>query len=145
MKNGNSEKKKVLFVCIGNMIRSQMAEGFAREGGSAFIETFSAGVKPTGVVSEEAVVVMREKGIDISDHRSKGLDDVPVLEMDYIVNMSGYDLKSLVPSAMAGAIIDWHVEDPLGRSLQYFRETRDNLEPRINEFLRQLWQDKIPG
>jgi len=62
MSDGDSGKKKVLFVCIGNMIRSQIAEGFARHGGSAFIETYSAGVKPAGVVSEEAVTVMREKG-----------------------------------------------------------------------------------
>lgn len=132
-------KKKVLFVCIGNMIRSQMAEGFARNGGSAFVDAFSAGVNPTGVVSEEAVAVMGEKGIDISEQYSKGLGDVPVTEMDYIVNMSGYDIRPFIPPVPNGTIIDWRVEDPLGRSLPFFRETRDNLEPRINDFLRRLW------
>ena len=145
MNDGGSNKKKVLFVCIGNMNRSQMAEGFARDGGSAFIETFSAGVTPGGVVSEEAVTVMKEKGIDISDQYSKGFDDVPVTDMDYIVNMSGHNIRPLIPPVLPGTIIDWHVEDPLGRSLQYFRKTRDDLEPRINEFLRSLWKGNTPG
>ncbi|MEJ2721619.1 MAG: arsenate reductase ArsC [bacterium] len=146
MSDGGFRKKKVLFVCIGNMIRSQMAEGFARNEGSAFIEAFSAGVNPTGVVSEEAVAVMGEKGIDISGQYSKGLGDVPVTEMDYIVNMSGYDIQPLIPKVPPERIIDWRVEDPLGRSLVFFRETRDNLEPRINEFLRRLWsEDDAPG
>jgi arsenate reductase len=144
MNNSESSKKKVLFVCVGNMIRSQMAEGFARDGGSAFLDTFSAGVTPTGVVSEEAVAVMKEKGIDISDQYSKGLGDVPIAEMDYIVNMSGYDLNSVLPFDVPGTIVDWQVEDPLGRSLQYFRQTRDHLEPRINEFLRWLWKEDSP-
>ena len=106
MDDGGSNKKKILFVCIGNMIRSQMAEGFARDGGSAFMEAFSAGVNPSGVVSEEAAAVMKEKGIDISDQYSKGFDDVPVTDMDFIVNMSGYDISSLIPPVLPGTIIE---------------------------------------
>jgi len=145
MSEGGSTKKKVLFVCIGNMIRSQMAEGFARDGGSAFLETYSAGVSPSGVVSEEAIAVMQEKGIDISSQYSKGLDDVPVTEMDYIINMSGRDIRSMIAPVPPGTIIDWHVEDPLGRSLRFFRLTRDDLEPRIDEFLRWAWKQDSPG
>ncbi|UCG52478.1 MAG: arsenate reductase ArsC [Candidatus Latescibacterota bacterium] len=134
-------KKKVLFVCIGNMIRSQMAEGFARDGGSAFVETYSAGLRHTGALSEEAVLVMREKGIDINGQYSKGLDDTAIGEMDYIVNMSGFDLDSFLPISIPATIIEWDIEDPLGQTLGYFRKTRDEIETKVNDLLRRIWSE----
>ncbi len=138
----DNTKTKVLFVCIGNMIRSQMAEGFARHAGSAFTTVFSAGVAHTGVVSEEATVVMGEKGIDIHRQYSKGLSDVPIGEMDYIVNISGYPNEKVFPAALPAKIIIWRIDDPLGESVDRFRITRDIIEGKVEEFLRQLWQTK---
>lgn len=132
-------KTKVLFVCIGNMIRSQMAEGFARHLGSAFVEAYSAGVRHTGVVSEEAVLVMAEKGIDIKEHHSKGLSDVPLAEMDYIVNMSGYPNEAVFPPGLRATVVAWQVGDPLGGGVERFRRARDFIESQVEGFLREIW------
>ncbi len=134
-------KKKVLFVCIGNMIRSQMAEGFARNGGSAFVEAYSAGVHPTGMVSEEAAHVMFEKGIDIQRQHSKGFDEVPVGEMDYIVNMSGYANEKVFPASLPATVISWKIGDPLGGSIAQFRTVRDEIGTRVDELLRRIWRE----
>ncbi len=134
------KRKKLLFVCYGNMIRSQMAEGFAREFGDAFVEVYSAGVRPTGVVSEEAIHVMQEKGIDIAGHRSKGLGDVPVGEMDYVVSLTNYPAKEMCPPSFQGTAIDWGIDDPIGKPFGHFRVTRDEIEARVNELIQQIWQ-----
>ena len=136
-----SGKKKVLFVCFGNMIRSQMAEGFARNGGSAFIDAYSAGVRHTGLVSEEAVHVMLEKGIDIHRHHSKGLDEVPVEEMDYIVNMSGVSNGAIFPASLRATLVTWKIGDPLGGSMAQFRVVRDEIGTEVDELLRRIWRE----
>ena len=137
----SSGKKKILFVCIGNMIRSQMAEGFARRHGSAFVEPYSAGVRHTGTVSEEAIHLMEEKGIDIDGQHSKGLADVPLEEMDYIVNMSGYPNETVFPAGLGATFVTWDVADPLGGSMDRFRRTRDALENMVDELLRRIWSE----
>src|SRR5512147_1230402 len=91
------KKTRVLFVCIGNMCRSPMAEGFARKYGADVLEVYSAGTNPTGVVSEDAVEIMRELKIDITAVRSKGLDAVPIEEMDIVVSMAPRPARMLVP------------------------------------------------
>jgi arsenate reductase len=139
-----SGKVKVLFVCVGNMVRSQMAEGFARSRGSAFMEIYSAGVRHTGEMSHEAMLVMSEKGIDISRQYSKGLADVPIGEMDYIVNMSAYSNDAAFPAALPATIITWEVSDPLGGSLDRFRRTRDLIEAKVEEFMRMIWAGGSP-
>ncbi len=139
-----SGKVKVLFVCVGNMVRSQMAEGFARSTGSAFTEIYSAGVRHTGEMSDEAMLVMSEKGIDISGQYSKGLDDVPLGEMDYIVNMSGYPNDVAFPAAPPARIITWDVSDPLGGSMDRFRRTRDLIETKVEDLMRALWAEGPP-
>lgn len=136
-----SRKKKVLFVCIGNMIRSQIAEGFARRHGSAFVEPYSAGIRHTGYVSEEAIHVMAEKGIDIGKQRSKGLADVPLEEMDVVVNMSGYPNEKVFPNGLGATFVRWDVPDPLGGSFDRFRRTRDAIEGMVDELLRGMWSD----
>jgi arsenate reductase len=136
-----SKKTKILFVCIGNMIRSQMAEGFARHTAGGFVEPFSAGVRHTGVLSQEAVQVMREKGVDIHRHHSKGLSDVPIEEMDYIVNMSGFPNQKVFPVALKARLITWQVSDPLGGSLDRFRKIRDEIEVKVDDLVRAVWND----
>jgi arsenate reductase len=122
------------------MIRSQMAEGFARKLGSAFLDVYSAGLHPTGVVSLEATTVMEEKGIDISSQSSKSLRDVPVEDMDYILNMSGYPSGHICPPSFGGVLIDWEIGDPVGRPMDYYRSARDAIEERVREFVQRLWK-----
>jgi arsenate reductase len=130
--------KKLLFVCIGNMCRSPMAEGFARELGGAMIESYSAGTHPTGVVSEDSIELMGEIGIDISDQRSNGLEAVPVTEMDVIVSMAPMPAHVMVPPDFQGQSIDWNVDDPLARSLDTYRRVRDEIRARVEALLADL-------
>lgn len=138
----HGKKTKVLFVCIGNMIRSQMAEGFARHNAGAFVAPFSAGVRHTGEVSEEAAHVMGEKGIDIHRQYSKGLEDVPLGEMDYIVNMSGFPNEKVFPADLKARFITWQVGDPLGGSIDRFRKVRDEIETKVDDLLRAIWHEE---
>lgn len=80
-------KPRVLFVCIENSCRSQIAEGFARQLGKDTIEAWSAGSKPSGKVNPTAVQVMKEKGVDLKEHRSKGLNELPKVKWDYVFTM----------------------------------------------------------
>lgn len=133
-------KIKVLFVCIGNMCRSQMAEGFARHYGEDFVESYSAGTHHTGQVSERAIEVMAEQGIDISRQYSKGLSDVPFMEMDYVVTMGCCSADELCPVAYRGDKIDWPIEDPIGHSSLIFRRVRDDIEDRVKGLLEEIWR-----
>ena len=131
-------KTRVLFVCIGNMCRSPMAEGLARAYGDGLIEPFSAGTNPTGVVSEDAIEIMRELKIDISKLRSKGLADVPVADMDIIVSMAPRRASAMVPRGFRGRTIDWDVDDPIGRSLSVFRRVRGELDILVKQLVEEV-------
>ena len=137
---GQSTRKKILFVCYGNMIRSQMAEGFAREHGDAFLDVYSAGVHPTGVVSEEAIQVMEEKGIDIAGHYSKGLEDVPVGDMDYVISLTDLRAEDMCPPSFEGTTLNWNIRDPIGKPFKHFRTTRDDIEERVRKLIQQIWK-----
>ena len=130
-------KTRVLFVCIGNMCRSPMAEGFARKLGGDLLDVYSAGTNPSGVVSEDAIEIMREIKIDIAKVRSKGLDAVPIADMDIVVSMAPRAARLLVPRGFKGRTIDWKVEDPVGKSLTVFRRVRGEL----NHLTRTLIED----
>lgn len=114
-----------------------MAEGMVRALGSDVIEAYSAGTNPTGVVSEDAIEIMKETRIDISGLKSKGLKDVPVAEMDIVVSMAPRPALNLVPPGFRGRTIDWRVEDPVGKSLTVFRRVRGELDVLV----RQLVED----
>ncbi len=136
------EPVNILFVCIGNMCRSPMAEGFARARGGDDVVAWSAGIRPTGVVSHDAILAMEEIGIDISRQRSKGLDEIPVESMDVVVSMAPVPAARLVPKGFAGRTIDWPVPDPVGGSLRRFRDVRDEIGRRVSALLAELG---VPG
>jgi arsenate reductase len=138
--SSDKKKTKILFICIGNMCRSPMAEGFARATGNDFVEAFSAGIHPTGVVGEDAILMMDEKGIDISDQYSKGLEDVPLDEIDIAVSMAGYPLNQILPAEYSGKAYDWQVDDPIGRSIEVFRRVRDEIESKVTTLLGNVWK-----
>ena len=133
-----TQKSRVLFICIGNMCRSPIAEGFAREMGSDVVEVWSAGLHPTGVVSEDAILMMEEHGVDISHQRSNGLDEVPLNEMDMVVSMTGIPAVELFPAEFPGRLIDWDVDDPIGRPLAVFRRIGGEIEEKVKDLLEDI-------
>jgi len=125
---------KVLFVCVENSCRSQMAEGFAKRLG---MEAWSAGSKPSGKVNETAIAVMKERGIDLSVHGSKGLSDLPQQTWDYVITMGCGDACPLVS---AKAKRDWALPDPKILPLPEFRQVRDEIERRVKELIDEARQ-----
>ena len=135
--NMNNAKTGILFVCIGNMCRSPMAEGFAREFGGDSIQSWSAGTHPSGVVSEESIRMMEEINIDIAHQRSQGLNTIPFDEIDIVVSMAR-PAHELVPPHFTGRTLDWEVPDPLGGSTDYYRSVRDDIGARVRDLLDEL-------
>jgi arsenate reductase len=128
-------RPKILFVCIENSSRSQMAEGFAKFYGEDEVEVFSAGSNPSGKINELAIEVMKEKGIDISRQNSKGFNDLPYKEFDYVITMGCGDVCPFVPAKKR---IEWEIEDPKGKPKEKFKEIRDEIEKKVKEFLKDL-------
>lgn len=125
----------VLFVCIENSFRSQIAEGFARTLSGEFLEVYSAGSKPSGVVSSVAVQLMDEVGIDISRHTSKGLDALPAAEFDAVVTMGCGDA---CPTVKAKRRFDWPLDNPKGQPIEFLRKMRDDIEQRVKQLLETV-------
>jgi len=133
---------KILFVCVENSCRSQMAEGFARYYGkemslrakSEAISVYSAGSRPSGVINPMAVDVMKEKGIDISNQKSKGLDALPRDDFDFVITMGCGDN---CPTVSAKKRIEWRIKDPKGASIEVFREVRDEIEKKVLELMEK--------
>ena len=132
----NSEKtKNILFVCVENSCRSQMAEAFARVLGKGRIAAYSAGSRSSGMVNPDAVKVMAEAGFDLSGHFSKSLADIPDIEYDIAVTMGCGDE---CPFVKAKKRVDWNIPDPKGNTLQFFRAVRNLIEAKVNELLSTL-------
>ena len=134
----NDNKKKVVFVCIGNMCRSPIAEGFARANGSDVVTACSAGIHPTGQISHDAIHVMEEKEIDISDLRSTGINDAPLGAIDIVVSMTGFPAREYLPLTFHGNVLDWQIDDPIGRSLSMFRRVRDEIDAKVEGLLEEI-------
>ena len=126
---------RVLFVCVENACRSQMAEGFARHYGGGQIQAFSAGSKPRGTVDPTAVVIMAEKGIALETHASKGLADLPPVTWDAIVTMGCGDACPTIPAARR---IDWQIPDPARQPLNGYRAIRDTIDQSVRRLLDEL-------
>lgn len=127
--------KKILFVCIENSCRSQIAEGFARHLGKGAVEAYSSGSRPSGKVNPVAIKVMQEIGVDISGQISKGFNDLPVKEFDYAVTMGCGDICPFVP---AKQYIEWSIADPRGRGVDAFRSARDEIKEKVRELLEKI-------
>ncbi|MFH2203388.1 MAG: arsenate reductase ArsC [Elusimicrobiota bacterium] len=127
--------KRILFVCVENSCRSQIAEGHARALGGAGIDAHSAGSRPSGRVNATAVEVMREVGIDLAAQRSKGLDDLPANEWDAVITMGCGDACPQLPAKRRE---DWALPDPKAMPLEEFREVRDEIKTRVGKLLAEL-------
>ena len=127
--------KRVIFVCVENSTRSQMAEAFARMHGTGQVEAFSAGSRPSGRINLQAVEAMREVGYDLTTHTSKGLDDFNGQRFDATVTMGCGDACPLV---LAGQRLEWQIPDPRELPPDRFREVRDLIEAKVKELLQHL-------
>jgi len=134
--NGLSQMKKILFVCVENAGRSQMAEAFAKVYGNARIEAISAGTMPAEEVNPVAVQVMREKGIDLSPNKPKLITNQMVQEADTIIVM-GCSAEGFCPAPLLNKVVDWEIEDPKGKPIEKVREIRDEIERKVKLLLDQ--------
>ncbi len=135
-----TERKRILILCTGNSARSQMAEGLLREMGGNDVEVASAGVAPTRVRTE-AIEVMKEVGIDISDHRSKSIDKFENKSFDYVITVCDNANQHCPTFPGKSQRIHWSIEDPASLEgegdlkLAAFRVARDELRGRLAEFV----------
>ena len=125
----------VLFVCVENSCRSQMAEGFARSLAGAGWTVASAGSRPAGRIHPRAVASMKEAGIDLTAQHSKGLDEIPSTTWDAVVTMGCGDACSHVPACQR---LDWDLPDPKDLSDEEFRRVRDEIRRRVVSLIQSL-------
>lgn len=130
-------KQRVLFVCVGNSCRSQMAEGFARAYGHDVIEPVSAGLSPAMLVDPNTKAVMGERGISLENHFPKMLEEALSPSPVLIVNMSGTALPHTVAGIPSEA---WRVRDPVGEVQGVHREVRDEVEGLVMNLVLRLRQ-----
>jgi arsenate reductase len=123
---------KVLFVCVENAGRSQIAEAFARIHGDGSIDARSAGSKPSGQINPRAIAVMAERGYDLSTHRSKSLQEVPDGTYEYVVTMGCGDA---CPWIIAKHREDWDLPDPKTMTPEELADLRDDIERRVKTLL----------
>lgn len=128
----------MLFVCVENACRSQIAQGIANSIFGDKLCDYSAGSRPAGYVNLSAIEVLKEKGIDISCQKSKGFDDVKGIKFDYVVTMG------CLPDGQGGGEcpfypaqkrLDWKIPDPKNKPIEFFRKVRDEIENKIKEDL----------
>jgi arsenate reductase (thioredoxin) len=127
--------KRVLFVCVENCNRSQMAEAFARMYGAGRVEAFSAGPRPAGRVHPKAVAAMRELGYGLGGHRPKGVWELPDLEFDVAVTMGCGDE---CPALRAKRREDWSIPCPKEMPPGQFRAVRDEIGEGVKALLARL-------
>ncbi len=127
--------KKVLFVCVENSCRSQMAEAFGKMHGEGIIEVYSSGSKPSGIVNPKAIASMKELGYDLSAHNSFGLEELPKVKWDYAITMGcGYEC----PMINADNREDWGLPDPKHMEPKEFNRVRDIIEQEVIDLIEQI-------
>ena len=131
-------KKKILFVCVGNSCRSQMAEGFAKAYGRNEVEVKSAGTCASGIVHKGAIQAMSEKGVDISAQTSDQLTDDMIEWADMVVTMGCCSADELCPAFGKAEKYDWPIGDPLGRPWEVMQSVRDDIEERVKKLLKDI-------
>ena len=128
--------KSILFVCIENAGRSQIAEAFAKYYGKDKLTISSAGNKPSNKVNPVVVQAMNEKGIDISQNKPKLITAQMAMDADLIVTM-GCSAQGICPGPFFKPTVDWKLEDPKGKPIEKVREIRDEIEKRVQNLLKE--------
>lgn len=129
--------ESILFVCVQNAGRSQMAEGFFNKYAPKGYEAISAGTKPVSELNPIAVEVMREAGIDISNQKSKELTEDTIRNSSNIVNMGCMEKESC-PTLFLQNLLDWNIEDPKNKPIEKVREIRDEIDQRVKELVASI-------
>lgn len=132
MSNG---PKRILFVCVENSNRSQMAEAFARMLGGSAVEAYSAGSSPSGVINPKAIEAMRELGYDLTQHGSKSLEDLPDVEFDFVATMGCGDE---CPFIRARRRADWALPDPKHMGAADYRAVRSRIREHVRLALESI-------
>jgi arsenate reductase len=135
------QKNTILFVCIENAGRSQMAEGFFRKYAPEGYEPISAGTKPTSQINPVAIQAMNEVGVGISRQKPKDITEDMMRNSTKIVNMGCMD-KSFCPTLFIPNLVDWNMEDPKGKPIEKVREIRDDIEQRVKQLVTDLLSSK---
>jgi arsenate reductase (thioredoxin) len=130
-----SDQKTILFVCVENSNRSQMAEAFARIHGANKVRAFSAGSRPSGRINPKAIEAMAERGYDLSAHASKALSEFNGQPIDVAVTMGCGDA---CPSVKAGRREEWNIPDPKEMTPEEFREVRDLIETKVKALVEAI-------
>jgi protein-tyrosine-phosphatase len=127
--------KNILFVCVENSNRSQMAEAFAKIHGSHILNAYSSGSRPSGKINPKAIAAMKELGYDLTAHSSKSLDEIPAIKYDYAITMGCGDE---CPFVKADNREDWKLEDPKNLEPSGFNKVRDEIERRVKELIERI-------
>jgi len=131
------QEKTILFVCVENAGRSQMAEGFFNKHQPRGYRAISAGTRPAGKMNPFAVQAMKEIGIDITKQKSKMITDDMIRNSAKAINMGCMD-RTECPLLFLNNPIDWDIEDPKGKAIEKVREIRDEIEKRVKELAKNL-------
>lgn len=131
------KSKKILFVCVENAGRSQMAEGFFRKYAPAGFEPESAGTKPTGAINPLAVQAMAELGVDITSQTPKTITNSMIRDAARVINMGCMDKESC-PALFVNDVTDWAIADPRGKPIEDVRKIRDAIEKKVQELCKTL-------
>jgi arsenate reductase len=129
--------RTILFVCVGNSGRSQMAEAIFNKLKPNGFRAISAGTKPAKEVNPLVVQVLREIGIDVSRARPKPISTEMIAEAEKIITM-GCEASNFCPARFLSRVEDWNIEDPKGKTLDEIRSIRDTIHDHVRELLRQL-------
>jgi arsenate reductase len=127
--------KNILFVCIENSNRSQMAQAFATIYGSEKVKAYSSGSKPSGKINPKAIAAMGELGYDLTSHDSKSLDEIPQIEYEYAITLGCGDE---CPFVNAKNREDWQLPDPRHMEGEEFNKVRDEIKERVLELLARI-------
>lgn len=130
-----SRRPSVMFLCVHNAGRSQMAAGFARHFGEGMVDVGSGGSEPADSLNPAVVEAMAEKGLDITDQVPQPWSDEVIRAADIVVTMGCGDTCPYYPGTR---YVDWELEDPSGRSLEEVRSIRDDIEHRVRGLLSEL-------
>jgi protein-tyrosine-phosphatase len=136
----NNNIVRVLFVCIENSNRSQMAEAFAHMLGGDVVEAYSAGSRPSGVINPRAISAMAELGYDLTRHVSESLDDLPDVDFDFVATMGCGDA---CPFVRAKEREDWALADPKHMNPEEYRGVRNEIKRRVQEVLNRLGVETV--
>jgi len=127
--------KRILFVCVENACRSQMAEAFFNELASGKAEAISAGTRPADKVNRNAVKAMKEIGINMLNNRPKLLISEMMKKADKVITM-GCEVD--VCPVASKEVEEWKLEDPSGRPIEKFREIRDEIKKRVEKLIKEV-------